>query len=115
MATLGFVAQKYAVPTSLDQKLFAAQASKASTKVVKTATLFFMNEALKPRTFKTEWFTKAAKKAEISDADLCKAIEQVKLGQCDDLGGGVLKKRLNLNLHRSIIIANAGKFWIFTY
>ena len=50
-----------------------------------------MVEALKLRTFKTEWFAKAAKKADISDANLCQAVEQVRLGQCDDLGGGVLK------------------------
>jgi hypothetical protein len=62
-----------------------------------------MNEQIKPRAFKTEWFAKAAKKADISDADLCKAIEQVRLGQCDDLGGGVFKKRLNKNMHRSIM------------
>jgi len=74
-----------------------------------------MTEALKPRAFKTEWFAKAAKKADISDADLCKAIDQVRLGQCDDLGGGVLKKRLNKNIHRSIIIAKGGKYCVYTY
>ncbi len=74
-----------------------------------------MNEVNAARTFKTEWFSKAAKKADISDADLCKAIEQVKLGQCDDLGGGVLKKRLNKNMHRSIIIAKGGKYWVYAY
>ena len=74
-----------------------------------------MTEAIKPRAFKTEWFAKAAKKADISDADLCKAIEQVRLGQCDDLGGGVFKKRLNKNLHRSIIIAKGGKYWVYAY
>jgi hypothetical protein len=51
-----------------------------------------MNEAVAARTFKTEWFAKAAKKADISDADLCKAIEQVRLGQFDNLGGGVVIK-----------------------
>lgn len=74
-----------------------------------------MTEAIKPRSFKTDWFAKAAKKADISDADLCKAIEQVRLGQCDDLGGGVLKKRLNKNMHRSIIIAKGGKYWVYSY
>ena len=74
-----------------------------------------MNEPIKPRAFKTEWFAKAAKKADISDIDLCKAIEQVRLGQCDDLGGGVLKKRLNKNMHRSIIIAKGGKYWVYAY
>jgi hypothetical protein len=37
------------------------------------------------------------------------------LGQADDLGGGVFKKRLNDNKHRSIILAKAGKWWVFEY
>lgn len=37
------------------------------------------------------------------------------LGQADDLGGGVFKKRLNDNMHRSIILAKAGKHWIYAY
>ena len=36
-------------------------------------------------------------------------------GQADDLGGGVFKKRLNDNRHRSIIIAKSGEFWVFIY
>ena len=36
-------------------------------------------------------------------------------GQSDDLGGGVYKKRLNDNMHRSIIIAKAGQHWIYVY
>ena len=36
-------------------------------------------------------------------------------GQADDLGGGVFKKRINNNLHRAIILAKAGRFWIFEY
>jgi hypothetical protein len=48
-----------------------------------------MEEVTKFRTFKTEWFAKAAKKAKIKDAELCKAIKQVMEGKCDDLGGGV--------------------------
>jgi hypothetical protein len=36
-------------------------------------------------------------------------------GQADDLGGGVFKKRLNDNMHRSIILAKAGKHWIYAY
>lgn len=67
------------------------------------------------RVFKTAWFAKAAKKARISDKALSKAISQVALGQADDLGGGVFKKRLNGNLHRSIVLAKAGEFWVFTY
>ena len=37
------------------------------------------------------------------------------LSQVDDLGGGVFKKRLNDNLHRSIILAKGGKYWVFEY
>jgi len=67
------------------------------------------------RLFKTAWFAKAAKKARISDKALSKAIRQVAVGQADDLGGGVFKKRLNDNMHRSIILAKAGEFWVFAY
>ncbi len=67
------------------------------------------------RVFRTSWFSKAAKKAHISDEELCGAIQQVMLGQADDLGGGVFKKRLNKNEHRSIILARAGRFWVYEY
>ena len=67
------------------------------------------------RVFKTAWFAKAAKKARISDKALSKAIRQVALGQADDLGGGVFKKRLNDNMHRSIVLAKAGELWVFAY
>lgn len=36
-------------------------------------------------------------------------------GQADDLGGGVFKKRLNKNMHRSIVLAKGGRYWIFEY
>lgn len=74
-----------------------------------------MKKVIASRTFKTDWFAKAARKAGISDTDLCKAIAQVQLGQCDDLGGGVFKKRLQKNLYRSIIIAKGGKHWIYSF
>lgn len=67
------------------------------------------------RVFKTAWFTKAARNARISDAALCEAVAQVVLGQADDLGGGVFKKRLNGNRHRSIILAKSGRFWVYEY
>jgi hypothetical protein len=67
------------------------------------------------RVFKTARFSKVAKKAKIKDKVLCAAIGQVMLGQGDDLGGGVFKKRLNDNLHRSIILAKGGKYWIFEF
>lgn len=66
-------------------------------------------------TFKTARFSKDAKKARIKDDELCLAVQQVQLGQADDLGGGVYKKRLNNNQHRSILLAKGGNYWIFEY
>jgi hypothetical protein len=65
------------------------------------------------RVFKTARFAKKARKARISDAELCEAIVEVMKGQCDDLGGGVFKKRLNKNMHRGIILAKGRKFWVY--
>ncbi len=67
------------------------------------------------RVFKTAWFSKAAKKAHIDDEELCTAIRQVMLGQADDLGGGVWKKRLSKNQYRSIILAKAGRYWVYEF
>ena len=67
------------------------------------------------RVFKTAWFAKVASKAHIKDDELCEAIEQVLKGQADDLGGGVFKKRLNKNRHRSIVLAKGGKYWVYAY
>ena len=36
-------------------------------------------------------------------------------GRADNLGGGVFKKRLNKNMHRSIILAKGGRYWIYEY
>jgi hypothetical protein len=74
-----------------------------------------MTEARMPRTFKTAWFSKAARKALISDLELCDAMEQVRKGQADDLGGGVFKKRLDKNRHRSIIVAKGRRYWVYAY
>jgi hypothetical protein len=67
------------------------------------------------RTFKTAWFAKAARKALINDDELCKAIVEVRLGQADDLGGGVFKKRLDKNRHRSIVLAKGRRYWVYAY
>lgn len=67
------------------------------------------------RTFKTRWFAKAVRKALIDDAELCAAIEQVRAGQADDLGGGVFKKRLDKNRHRSIVLAKGGNYWVYEF
>jgi len=67
------------------------------------------------RAFKTAWFAKAAKKAHIGDSELCGALREAQSGQADDLGGGVLKKRLNDNMHRSLILAKGGRYWVYAF
>ena len=67
------------------------------------------------RVFKTAWFAKAARKVRIDDEALCHAIAEVILGQADDLGGGVFKKRLDKNRRRSIILAKGRRHWIYAY
>jgi len=69
----------------------------------------------KARIFKTKKFSKSAAKARISDAELCEAIRQVMVGQAVDLGGGIFKKRLSSNTHRSIVLAKGAKLWIFQH
>lgn len=67
------------------------------------------------RVFKTSWFNKAARKARINDSELYEAIKQVIKGQAVDLGGGVFKKRLNQNKHRSIILAKGEGYWVYEF
>jgi hypothetical protein len=87
-----------------------------SIKIAPGATLVPTGQAGKSeRIFKTAWFAKASKKAHITDEELCIAIRQVMLGQADDLGGGIFKKRLDKNRHRSIILAKGGRYWVYEY
>lgn len=74
-----------------------------------------MSDPVHPRAFKSAWFAKAARKAKITDAALCKAIEHVMKGQADDLGGGVYKKRLSNNQYRSIVLARGGTWWVYAF
>lgn len=67
------------------------------------------------RVFKTARFSKDARKVRIDDPELCEAIRQVMVGQADDLGGGVFKKRLNDNMHRSVVLARGGRIWVYEY
>lgn len=76
---------------------------------------FHMPTKAKPRAFKTKKFSKNAQNAQILDADLCGAIREVMAGQAVDLGGGVYKKKLNKNQHRSIILAKGGELWVYEY
>ena len=70
---------------------------------------------VKQRVFKSSWFDKAARKALITDSERCAAMAQVMLGQADDLGGGVYKKRIHDNRHRSIILAKGGQYWVYQF
>lgn len=67
------------------------------------------------RTFKTKGFARAARKARITDIELCRVIAKAISGQCVDLGGGVMKARLNNNQHRSIILMKGGDHWIYEF
>ncbi|RZM20919.1 MAG: addiction module toxin RelE [Pedobacter sp.] len=67
------------------------------------------------RVFKTKTFAASAKKTHIPDSDLCEAMQEVIKGQAVDLGGGVWKKRLNENFHRSIILAKGGDYWVYQF
>ncbi len=69
----------------------------------------------KSRAFKTKRFSKTADDAHISDQDLCAAVKEVMTGQAVDLGGGVYKKRINKNEHRSVLLAKGGKLWIYQH
>ena len=74
-----------------------------------------MLEKPSTRAFKTAWFGKAARTARIGDPALKAVILEIIQGQADDLGGGVFKKRLNENMHRSIVLAKGGRHWVFAY
>ncbi|WP_426205658.1 type II toxin-antitoxin system RelE/ParE family toxin [Pseudomonas sp. TWP3-1] len=65
------------------------------------------------RLFKTKGFAIKAGRAWISDEELLEAFTQMLDGQADNLGGGVWKKRLNSNRHRSIVLAKGGRYWIY--
>lgn len=75
-----------------------------------------ITEPTLPRVFKTAWFSKNAKKAGITDKELCDAVKELIQGLWDaDLGGNVYKKRLNENRHRSIVITKTATYWFFTF
>lgn len=67
------------------------------------------------RAFKTAWFVRAAKRARIGDGELARAVAEAASGLAVDLGGGVYKKRLGQNRHRSIVLAWSGSHWVFAY
>lgn len=68
-----------------------------------------------PRTFKTKFFAKQARKADIKDAELCRALAEIAQGKAVDLGGGVYKKRLSNNTYRSIVLTKSDDAWVLEF
>lgn len=68
-----------------------------------------------PRLFKTKRFSMLAGKAWIDDDELREAFLEMLNGQADNLGGGVWKKRLNANRHRSIVLAKGNGYWVYQF
>lgn len=74
------------------------------------------------RVFKTRHFQRWMRKTALSDAALCKAVEEMVAGLIDaDLGGGVLKKRVGLAGRgkrggaRTLVASNRGSRWFFVF
>ena len=70
---------------------------------------------MSPRLSKTKRFATQAAKAWIGDDELREAFTEMLNGQADNLGGGVWKKRLNANRHRSIVLAKGSGYWIYQF
>ena len=70
---------------------------------------------IKTRAFKTRHRSKVAARLGIADVDLCQAVAELDLGQGDNLGGNVWKKRLRNNLSRTIVLTKPATFWIFVH
>ena len=74
------------------------------------------------RVFKTRSFARWAAKANLSDAALCAAVEEMAQGLIDaDLGGGVVKKRVAMPGRgkrggaRTLLATNKASRWFFVF
>lgn len=74
------------------------------------------------RVFKTRHFQRWMRKTELTDAALCKAVQEMSAGLIDtDLGGSVLKKRVGLAGRgksggvRTLVATNKGHRWFFVF
>jgi len=74
------------------------------------------------RVFKTRHFQRWMRKTELTDAVLCKAIQEMAAGLIDaDLGGSVVKKRVGLAGRgkrggvRTLVATNKGNRWFFVF
>lgn len=74
------------------------------------------------RVFKTRHFQRWMRKTELTDAALCKAVQEIAAGLIDaDLGGSVVKKRVGLAGRgkrggvRTLVATNKGNRWFFVF
>ena len=72
--------------------------------------------------YKTRWFDRWARKQDLDDLSLCKAVEEMLAGLYDaDLGGGLFKKRIarpgqgKRSGFRTLIATNKGDCWFFVF
>jgi hypothetical protein len=74
------------------------------------------------RVFKTRHFQRWMRKTELTDAVLCKAVQEMAAGLIDsDLGGTLVKKRVGLAGRgkrggvRTLVATNKGNRWFFVF
>jgi hypothetical protein len=72
--------------------------------------------------YKTRWFDRWARKQDLDDLSLCKAVEEMVVGLYDaDLGSGLFKKRIarpgqgKRGGFRTLIATNKGDRWFFVF
>jgi len=74
------------------------------------------------RVFKTLHFQRWMRKTELTDAALCRTVQEMVAGLVDaDLGGGLVKKRVGLASRgksggvRTLVATNRGSRWFFLF
>jgi hypothetical protein len=72
--------------------------------------------------YKTRWFDRWARKQDLDDLSLCRAVDEMLAGLYDaDLGGGLFKKRIarlgqgKRSGFRTLIATNKGDRWFFVF
>jgi hypothetical protein len=72
--------------------------------------------------YKTRWFDRWARKQDLDDLSLCRAVDEILAGLYDaDLGGGLFKKRIarsgqgKRSGFRTLIATNKGDSWFFVF
>jgi hypothetical protein len=72
--------------------------------------------------YKTRWFDRWARKQDLDDLSLCRAVDEMLAGLYEaDLGGGLFKKRIarsgqgKRSGFRTLIATNKGDSWFFVF